>query len=215
MLQETAVGVFLDLTNMFHWQEVLRWKFRIEDVIQQLYAITATKDMRVYYGFNERDPANSKGFHKRIRATGAILVQKPMKWIKREIRNEMFFKQTTLNSLHPAAFGKVAELVSYFRQSGLVIEEPKCNFDVEMTMDLLDAIDKISAVIIFSGYSDLKAPLERLKVRGKRIYICGVRGRVAQELINLCDGYINFGAWYRGTRRYTKAKIPLVAGPRV
>lgn len=34
--QETSIFAYLDLTNMFHWQDVLGWRFRIEDVIAQL-----------------------------------------------------------------------------------------------------------------------------------------------------------------------------------
>ena len=34
---ETAIFVYLDLTNIFHWQDVLGWKFRIEDMIGQLF----------------------------------------------------------------------------------------------------------------------------------------------------------------------------------
>lgn len=28
--RETSIIAYLDLTNMFHWQDVLGWKFRIE-----------------------------------------------------------------------------------------------------------------------------------------------------------------------------------------
>jgi uncharacterized LabA/DUF88 family protein len=62
------------------------------------------------------------------------------------------------------------------QESGVVIEEPKCNFDVEITLDMIDDIEKVTGVILFSGDSDLSAPLERLKVKGKRIYIVGSEG---------------------------------------
>ncbi|KKQ20786.1 MAG: hypothetical protein US35_C0034G0010 [Parcubacteria group bacterium GW2011_GWA2_37_10] len=32
---EVAINVYLDLNNMFHWQDMLGWKFRIEDLIFQ------------------------------------------------------------------------------------------------------------------------------------------------------------------------------------
>jgi len=35
--KETSIFAYLDLTNMFHWQDVLGWKFRIEDVVGQLF----------------------------------------------------------------------------------------------------------------------------------------------------------------------------------
>ena len=32
---EVAINVYLDLNNMFHWQDMLGWKFRIEDLMIQ------------------------------------------------------------------------------------------------------------------------------------------------------------------------------------
>lgn len=78
---ETSIFVYLDLTNMFHWQDVLGWRFRIEDVIGQLFTFHNIKEIKVYYGKNERDSTNSDAFHNRIKKTGAILKTKPMKFI--------------------------------------------------------------------------------------------------------------------------------------
>ena len=52
---ETSIFAYLDLTNIFHWQDVLGWKFRIEDMIEQLFTFTNIKEIKVYYGKNERD----------------------------------------------------------------------------------------------------------------------------------------------------------------
>lgn len=34
MNEQSNIFIYLDLTNMFHWQDVLGWKFRIEDLIE-------------------------------------------------------------------------------------------------------------------------------------------------------------------------------------
>ena len=65
--KETSIFVYLDLTNMFHWQDVLGWKFRIEDVIDQLFTFQNIKEVKIYYGFNPRDNKNSEAFHNRIK----------------------------------------------------------------------------------------------------------------------------------------------------
>ena len=70
---ETSIFAYLDLTNMFHWQDVLGWRFRIEDIIKQLFSFPNIKEIKVYYGLNERDKKNSEAFHNRIKKTGAIL----------------------------------------------------------------------------------------------------------------------------------------------
>ena len=62
------------------------------------------------------------------------------------------------------------------------------------------------------GDSDLLKPLERLKVKGKKIGIVGVRGRVAGELHNIKDKYIDFGKFYTGKRTYIESENPAFGG---
>lgn len=75
--KETALHAYLDLSNMFHWQRKLKWQFRFEDVISQIQSLPSVKEIKVYYGLNERDLQNSTAFHRRIRKTGAILRKNP------------------------------------------------------------------------------------------------------------------------------------------
>jgi len=213
--KETIIFAYLDLTNMFHWQDILGWKFRIEDVIKQLFYFPNIKEVKIYYGLNPRDEKNSEAFHNRIKKTGAILRTKPMKFIPKTIEEGMFFQRKTLTLFDGGVKKKIYELISELQKSGIVIEEPKCNFDVEITMDMLDDIEKFTAVMLFSGDSDLKEPLERLKVKGKKIGVVGVRGIVAKELHNIKDKYIDFGKFYNGKRVYIKSENPAFeAGPR-
>jgi len=209
---QTAIFVYLDLTNMFHWQDVLGWRFRIEDMIGQLLAFSNIKEVKVYYGKNERDLKNSEAFHNRIRKTGAILRTKPMKFIPKTIQDGMFFQRKTLTLFDDGVKGKINELIDELQKSGIAIEEPKCNFDVEMAMDMLDDTDKLTAAMLFSGDSDMHAPLERLKVKGKRIGVVGVRGRVAGELHQVGDKYIDFGKFYSGKREYIESENPALGG---
>jgi len=199
--KETSVIAFLDLTNMFHWQDVLKWNFSVYQVIEQLLRTKSLKEVRIYYGLNTRELQKSENFHQRLRKTGAIVISKPVKWIKKEITKNLFVKPATLGLFDGNAHSKLDELITYLQQQGIVIEEPKCNFDVEMALDMLDAMDKVSGVLLFSGDSDMKEPLERLKLKGKKIYIFGVRGLVAKELWQACSKYIDFGKWYQGHRK--------------
>lgn len=206
--KETSIFVYLDLTNMFHWQDVLGWKFRIEDVICQLFIFQNIKEIKIYYGFNPRDKKNSEAFHNRIKKTGAILKTKSMKFIPKIIWEGMFFQRKTLTLFDGGVKNKIQELIDELQKSGMFIEEPKCNFDVEIAMDMLDDTEKFTAVLLFSGNSDLYAPLQRLKVKGKKIAVVGVRGRVANELNDIKDKYIDFGKFYTGKRVYIKSENP-------
>lgn len=198
--KESSLIAYLDLANMFHWQKVLKWNFSIYDIIDQLFALGSVKEIRVYYGFNEREPEKSKRLHKRLRERGAIVISKPVKWIRKGIDKTFFVSAYTLNRFDDKAHSKLDELIDYLNEKKVQIEEPKCNFDVEIALDMLDAVEKVSGVLLFSGDSDFREPLERLVLKGKRVYLFGVRGQVARELWGTCSKYINFGSWYRGPR---------------
>lgn len=204
--KETSIFAYLDLTNMFHWQNVLGWKFRIEDLIKQLFTFLNIKEVKIYYGLNEKDKKNSQAFHNRIKKTGAILKTKPMKFIQKEINENLFFQRRTITLFDGAFKNKINELINELNKSGIIINEPKCNFDVEIAMDMLDDVEKMTTIILFSGDSDLLMPLERLKIKGKKIGVIGVRGQVAAELHRIKDKYIDFGKFYTGKRTYIKRK---------
>jgi len=168
---------YLDLTNMFHWQKVLGWRFRIEDVIKQLFGFQNIKEVKVYYGFNPKDKENSRVFHNRIKKTGAILKTKLMKFIKKDIDDALFFQRRTMMLFDGQVKSKIYELIliNELKKFGIIIEEPKCNFDVEITMDMINDAEKVTAIMLFSRDSDLLEPLERLKVKGKKIGIVDIK----------------------------------------
>lgn len=104
-------------------------------------------------------------------------------------------------SRHKYDFTQETSLIAYLHEQNIKIEEPKCNCDVEMALDMLDAIDRVSGVLLLSGDLDLYAPLNRLKVKGKSVYVFGVRGQVAKELWKACTKYVDFGKWYEGPKK--------------
>lgn len=210
--KETSLIAYLDLSNMFHWQKVLKWKFRFEDVISGLLSIPGMKEIKVYYGLDERNLNQSRGFHKRIRKTGAILKSKSVKYIKKTVKEALLFREKTLTLFDDGINTKISELVHEVQRAGIVIEEQKCNFDVEISMDILDDLEKISGIMLFSGDSDFHAPLERAKVKGKSVYVVGVRGQTSKELFSVCNHFINFGHFYNGKKLYPKSENPTNGG---
>jgi len=67
---------------------------------------------------------------------------------------------------------------------------PKCNFDVEITMDMLTKIHKYSTIVLFSGDSDFGGLLRYLKTKGKKIVIVCTRNRMSKELEEVADKFI-------------------------
>lgn len=197
--KETNVNAYLDLANMFHWQDVLKWNFSVDNLIDQLKQIKAVKEIRIYFGTDIKNRQKSENFFKRIRSKGAFVITKDVKYIKKEINENFFIKRKTSSLLNKKSYSKLIELQNAVKEQGLlIVEEPKCNFDVEISLDMLDASDKVSGYFLFSGDSDFKETLVRLKIKKKNIYIFGVRGQVGYELWPLMTKYIDFGKWYKG-----------------
>lgn len=67
---------------------------------------------------------------------------------------------------------------------------PKCNFDVEITMDILMKIEKYDSIMLFSGDSDFGRLLSYLKTKGKKIIIVCARNRMSKELKEAADKFI-------------------------
>lgn len=201
LAKETAIYVYVDLANVFHWQSKLKWGFHITDFMNSIKALGNVKEIKVYFGDNPKKPTQSMVVKKRFRKLGAIYKSKPVKFIKKPLEEVINVRGDTLSLFSSNADKKLKELVAELQGSGIEVEEPKCNFDVEMTMDILDDEHKMSALVLFSGDSDLAAPLERVKLKGKRIYVVAVRGSIGHELKMVADHYIPFGKFYSGRKQ--------------
>lgn len=70
------------------------------------------------------------------------------------------------------------------------IEIPKCNFDVEITLDAVRLMDDYDTLCLFSGDSDFARLAHYAKKKGKEIIVVA-SGRVYYELKKSADLYIN------------------------
>jgi uncharacterized LabA/DUF88 family protein len=66
----------------------------------------------------------------------------------------------------------------------------KGNFDVEMTMDMLDCLEQYDTAILLSGDSDFAPVIDRLKSHGKKVIVMSVKGHISKELLSRAK-YIN------------------------
>lgn len=69
----------------------------------------------------------------------------------------------------------------------------KCNVDVEMTIDMLNAaLDmNIDTVVLVSGDGDFMPVVAYLRGRGIRVETCGFRANTARELAQKSSGFID------------------------
>lgn len=75
------------------------------------------------------------------------------------------------------------------------IEDRKCNFDVEVGVDMLLDCEKngTDIFVLWSGDSDFADPLKKLMAAGKKVILFATVRRISRELSDLCeDGLVIF-----------------------
>jgi len=66
----------------------------------------------------------------------------------------------------------------------------KGDFDVELTMDMLDTVSMYDTVVLMSGDSDFAPVIDRVKKLGKQVLVMSVKGHISKELLDRAK-YIN------------------------
>ena len=72
------------------------------------------------------------------------------------------------------------------------IYEWKGDFDVELSMDVLDCLQEFDTAVLLSGDSDFAAVVKRMKDNNKRVIVMSAKHHISRELIKFSDKYINF-----------------------
>jgi len=66
----------------------------------------------------------------------------------------------------------------------------KGDFDVELTLDMIDNLSRYDTAVLMSGDSDFAPVIERIKTEGKRVVVMSVKGHVSKELLDRAK-YVN------------------------
>ena len=135
--------VYIDGANMFYVQKdigfSIDWK-KTKEYLQENYDIS---EIKYYVGVKEGDEKMA-GYLRYLDAIHFTVITKPMKIIK-------------IDYDHP-----MAKLHNYS-------EIYKCNFDVEMTTDILLDRTNIDKIVLFSGDSDFNYLVKKLYSLGKKV----------------------------------------------
>jgi uncharacterized protein (TIGR00288 family) len=71
------------------------------------------------------------------------------------------------------------------------VYEWKGDFDVELTMDMMDNTNEFDTAVLLSGDSDFASIIKRVKEGGKTIIVMSAKNHISRELIKLSDKYLN------------------------
>lgn len=179
--------VIIDWANVYGWFEKLRWEIDPKKLYKYLKKYPQIKDTRFYFGV-EKGNKKSERFQKEIEKIGYTLISKEVKWVPVSL-DKSHFKEF-LNKLFKIADGlekSNSDIAKLLRKLPKIpIYRRKCDFDVEITRDILVNINNFDGLILFSGDGDYKAIVEYLLDRKKQVIVVhpfGLRGREYNELL--------------------------------
>lgn len=156
--------VYIDGANVFYTQKDIAFVIDWGLVRGYLLKNWQVVDFRYYTGLKTDDNKMRK-YLKYLDGLGFAVITKPLKEIH-------------IEENHP-----MAQLHNYTKVY-------KCNFDVEITTDILLDRTNIDEVLLFSGDSDFEYLVKKLRDIGKRTTVFSSRAMIAWELKLAVDKYI-------------------------
>jgi len=154
--EKLKAKVYIDGANIFYTQKKLEWNLNWAKVKNYIENDKIIIEWRYYIGIKDTDE-KMRGYLKYLGAIGFNTITKMLKKIKLDGGD-------TIIEMHNSKF-------IY-----------KANFDVEITTDILLDKSKVDEIILFSGDSDFRYLVRRLKDLGMRITICASRKTISWEL---------------------------------
>ena len=193
-----STRVYIDYANVRPWSNKLGWHIDLKRLKQFLDSFNTIEAVNFYSGYIKDDQRSEKEI-KEVENQKYIVRTKPVKIMKFSIDVSSIPSDSTtlLNQfirrslLRKYEVGTIEYLNERFRdmnKKGVhYIKDRKCNFDVEIGVDMLLDYERsgINTFVLWSGDSDFVDPLEKLLRAGKRVVLFATAGRIARELNEL------------------------------
>ena len=192
--------VYIDYANVRPWSEKLGWHIELKRLKQFLDSFNTIEAVNFYNGYlagNERsekektEAENNKYF----------LRTKPVKIMTLSINASsilpdstvllsQFIRRALLKKYQITTVEYLNERFKDMNKGGeYFIEDMKCNFDVEIGVDMLLDCERNNAqtFILWSGDSDFADSIEKLIAAGKKVILFATARKVSKELSALAN----------------------------
>lgn len=174
----------IDWANVYGWTKKLKWQVDVQKLFNFLKSYQDVFDIRFYFGV-EKGNEKSEKFQQVIKEIGYALISKEVKWVPvileqshfKDILKELKEISQSWQEPHIKELNKILNQPLYRR---------KCDFDVEITKDILMGIDSFDTLILFSGDGDYKVIVEYLLDLRKKVIVVhpfGARGKEYNDLL--------------------------------
>jgi uncharacterized LabA/DUF88 family protein len=194
------VVMYVDYANVRPWSTTLRWHLDIKRLKQFLDSFEQIKAVNFYNGYLEDDERSTAEISE-LEKCKYVVRTKPVKIMRFPIDTssiapdstallDQFVRRALLRKLDVQTVEYLNGRLTALNQSGeLYIEDRKCNFDVEIGVDMLLDLERDNAdtYVLWSGDSDFSDPIEKLLHAGKKVVLFGTSRRISRELNELRD----------------------------
>lgn len=169
LLKQERIIVIVDFGNVDKWKENLGWRVGIQELARLVKNFSqGNKELRRFYYGSDYGPKERS--------------------VTLSLWSAGILSRAGMNR-----FEVITKPVKYIHDSSKADGyEKKCDFDVEMAVDLIRMRDEYDDIVLFSGDGDLVYALRYLKdAFGKAAYVFGARGHVGREVVDAAkDGVI-------------------------
>lgn len=190
--------IYIDYANVRPWSNKLGWHVDLKRLKQFFDSFDTIEAVNFYNGFLEGNE-KSEAERKIAEDSKYILRTKPVKVMKFSIDAssvpsdgtallDQFVKRSLLRKYEISTIEYLNDRFRDMNRKGeLVIEDRKCNFDVEIGVDMLLDCERNNAdiFVLWSGDSDFADSIEKLLAQGKKVYLFATARRVSKELSTL------------------------------
>ena len=76
----------------------------------------------------------------------------------------------------------------------------KCNFDVEITMDILKVVYQVKPdiIVLATGDSDFVSLIQEVRKSGIRVEVAAFEETAGADIMSKCSGFIDLAVYYDG-----------------
>lgn len=197
---ESKTRLYIDYANVRPWSSKLGWHIDLKRLKQFLDSFDTIEAINFYNGYlagNERSEKEKK----EAEDCKYILRAKPVKIMNFSIDVSSILPDSTVlldqfirrALLRKYEVGTIEYLNRCFSDMNKIgeyfIEDMKCNFDVEIGVDMLLDCERNSAetFVLWSGDSDFADPIEKLMNAGKKVILFATARKVSKELSSLVE----------------------------
>ena len=196
---ETVLGakarIYIDYANVRPWSEKLGWHIDLKRLKQFLDSFDTIEAVNLYNGYlagNERSEKEKS----EAENCKYILRTKPVKIMQFSIDAssipkdstvllDQFVRRALLRNYEVSTIEYLNERFRDMNKKGTYqIRDMKCNFDVEIGVDMLLDCERNSAevFVLWSGDSDFADPIKKLMNAGKKVALFATTRKVSKEL---------------------------------